>query len=55
MLKKVLKNETLFVENKDIIDGIFIERENLAEGDDSTSKLYEPAKLIIATTYGFYF
>ena len=55
MLKKVLKDDTLFVENKDIIDVIFIEREEVSGGSDSSAKPYEPAKVIIATTYGILF
>jgi hypothetical protein len=55
MLKKVLKDDTLFVDNKDIIDVIFIEREEVSGDSDSSSKPYEPAKVIIATTYGILF
>lgn len=55
MLKKVLKDDTLFVENKDIIDVIFIEREETSGGSDVSAKPYEPAKVIIATTYGILF
>ncbi|TDO94763.1 hypothetical protein DFR79_102140 [Halanaerobium saccharolyticum] len=52
MLKKVLKDDTLFVANKDIIDVIFIEREEVSGG---SANPYEPAKVIIATTYGIIF
>lgn len=55
MLKKVLKDDTLFVENKDIIDVIFIAREEVSGGGNKGSKPYEPAKVIIATTYGIIF
>lgn len=55
MLKKILKDDTLFVENNDIIDVIFIKREEVNGSSDSSSKPYEVAKLIIATTYGILF
>lgn len=53
MLKRVLKDDTLFVENKDIIDVIFIEREEIS--DEASARPYVPAKLVIATTYGILF
>ena len=51
ILKKVLKDDTLFVDNRDILDVIFIKREEINENTNS-SEPYSPAKLLIATDYG---
>ncbi|SFL83984.1 PH domain-containing protein [Halanaerobium salsuginis] len=54
MLRKVLQDDTLFLENKDIIDVIFIQRENM-DSADFKPKAISPAKLLIATNYGILF
>lgn len=51
ILKKVLKDDTLFVDNKDILDVIFIKREEISGTQDRTEP-FSPAKLLIATDYG---
>ena len=51
ILKKVLKDNTLFVENKDILDVIFITREEITTNENE-SEPFSPAKVIIATDYG---
>lgn len=51
ILKKVLQDDTLFVDNKDILDVIFIKREEIAD-NENRSEPFSPAKLIIATDYG---
>lgn len=48
MLKRVLQDDELYVNNKDIIDVIFIRRNSYSSSDSETS----PAKLLIATNYG---
>lgn len=50
ILKRVLQDDTLYVDNKDIIDVIFIPRDSYHAGTDKSS-----AKLLIATTYGVLF
>jgi hypothetical protein len=49
MLRKVLQNDTLFMDNKDIIDVIFIKRESK---DSLEQEPIKPAKMLIATDYG---
>lgn len=51
ILKKVLKDDTLFVDNKDILDVIFIKREEITDNKDK-SEPFSPAKILIATNYG---
>jgi hypothetical protein len=51
ILKKVLKDDTLFVDNKDILDVIFIVREEISDNKNRPEP-FSPAKLLIATDYG---
>ncbi|RAK04048.1 hypothetical protein C8C77_1445 [Halanaerobium saccharolyticum] len=51
ILKKVLKDDTLFVDNRDILDVIFIKREELYDNKNRPEP-FSPAKLLIATDYG---
>ena len=51
ILKKVLKDDTLFVDNKDILDVIFIKREEISDNQNRPEP-FSPAKLLIATDYG---
>jgi len=51
ILKKVLKDDTLFVDNKDILDVIFIVREEISDSKNRPEP-FSPAKLLIATDYG---
>lgn len=54
MLRRVLQNDTLFMENKDIIDVIFIQRENM-DSPDLKEEQISPAMMLIATSYGILF
>jgi len=54
MLRRVLQNDTLFLENKNIIDVIFIRRESI-DSPKTKSDLNSPARLLIATNYGILF
>ncbi|RCW53004.1 MULTISPECIES: hypothetical protein [Halanaerobium] len=54
MLRRVLQNDTLFLENKDIIDVIFIQRKSM-DSPDLKPETISPAKLLIATNYGILF
>jgi len=54
MLRRVLQDDTLFMENKDIIDVIFIQRENI-ENPGKKKEQISPAMLLIATSYGILF
>lgn len=51
ILKKVLKDDTLFVDNKDILDVIFITREEIQDNKNKNEP-FSPAKVLIATDYG---
>jgi hypothetical protein len=54
MLRRVLQDDTLFLENKDIIDVIFIQRESM-DSLEFESEPNSPARLLIATNYGILF
>lgn len=54
MLRRILQNNTLFLENKNIIDVIFIKRESM-NSPKFESEPNNPAKLLIATNYGILF
>lgn len=54
IFKEIVKKQSLFTEDEEIVDLIFIKREHLNERVDS-SPIFSPAKLIAATTHGLVF
>lgn len=51
IFKEIVQNRSIFTENEEIIDLLFIKREHLNERL-KTSPVFSPASLLVATTHG---
>lgn len=54
IFKEIIDRQSMFTENEDIIDFVFIKREHLNDRD-SNSPIYSSAKIIVATSEGIVF
>lgn len=54
IFKEVVKRQSIFTEDEEIVDLVFIKREHLNERIE-TSPIFSSAKLLVATTHGLVF
>lgn len=54
IFKEIVKKQSIFTENEEIVDLVFIKREHLNERIES-SPIFSSAKLLVATTHGLVF